>query len=144
MTIKTFTFNPFQENTYLVFDETNEAVIIDAGCLQAAGKQALSRFIEDNKLTLKRVLNTHLHLDHQFGNKFLFDTADPLWAQHLVDSRETQRIRRQVEQARLHGRLEGRLVHFHDVSATGLDDGQRLLLPLVPELAHVHHRLLRG
>ncbi|MBV5282251.1 MAG: MBL fold metallo-hydrolase [Paludibacter sp.] len=74
MTIKTFTFNPFQENTYLVFDETNEAVIIDAGCLQTAEKQALSRFIEDNKLTLKRVLNTHLHLDHQFGNKFLFDT----------------------------------------------------------------------
>jgi hydroxyacylglutathione hydrolase len=74
MTIKTFTFNPFQENTYLVFDETNEAVIIDAGCLQAGEKQILTRFIEDNKLTLKRVLNTHLHLDHQFGNKFLFDT----------------------------------------------------------------------
>lgn len=74
MTIKTFTFNPFQENTYLVFDETNEAVIIDAGCLQAGEKQVLKRFIEDNKLTIKRVLNTHLHLDHQFGNKFLFDT----------------------------------------------------------------------
>jgi hydroxyacylglutathione hydrolase len=74
MTIKTFTFNPFQENTYLVYDETNEAVIIDAGCLQAGEKQVLTRFIEDNKLTLKRVLNTHLHLDHQFGNKFLFDT----------------------------------------------------------------------
>jgi len=74
MTIKTFTFNPFQENTYLVYDETNEAVVIDAGCLQAGEKQVLTRFIEDNKLTLKRVLNTHLHLDHQFGNKFLFDT----------------------------------------------------------------------
>jgi hydroxyacylglutathione hydrolase len=74
MTIKTFTFNPFQENTHLVYDETNEAVVIDAGCLQADEKQVLTRFIEDNKLTLKRVLNTHLHLDHQFGNKFLFDT----------------------------------------------------------------------
>lgn len=74
MTIKTFTFNPFQENTYLIFDETNDAVIIDAGCLQAGEKQVLKRFIEDNKLTIKRVLNTHLHLDHQFGNKFLFDT----------------------------------------------------------------------
>jgi hydroxyacylglutathione hydrolase len=74
MTIKTFTFNPFQENTYLVYDETNEAVIIDAGCLQAGERLVLTRFIEDNKLTLKRVLNTHLHLDHQFGNKFLFDT----------------------------------------------------------------------
>lgn len=74
MTIKTFTFNPFQENTYLVYDETNEAVIIDAGCLQNPEKQSLKIFIEDNKLILKRVINTHLHLDHQFGNKFLFDT----------------------------------------------------------------------
>lgn len=74
MTIKTFTFNPFQEHTYLVFDETNEAVLIDAGCLQSSEKQLLKKFIDDNKLILKRVINTHLHLDHQFGNKFVFDT----------------------------------------------------------------------
>lgn len=74
MTIKTFTFNSFQENTYLVFDETNEAVVIDAGCISDAEKQALKKFIEDNALTLKRVINTHLHLDHQFGNKFLYNT----------------------------------------------------------------------
>ena len=74
MTIKTFTFNPFQENTYLVYDETNEAIIIDAGCILEAEKQVLKRFIEDNKLILKRVINTHLHLDHQFGNKFLYNT----------------------------------------------------------------------
>lgn len=74
MTIKTFTFNPFQENTYLVFDETNEAILIDAGCLQNPEKQSLKKYIEDNKLILKRVINTHLHLDHQFGNKFVFDT----------------------------------------------------------------------
>ena len=74
MTIKTFTFNPFQENTYLVYDETNEAILIDAGCILETEKQLLKRFIEDNKLTLKRVINTHLHLDHQFGNKFLFNT----------------------------------------------------------------------
>jgi len=74
MTIKTFTFNPFQENTYLVYDETNEAVIIDAGCLQNAEKQSIKKFLDDNKLTLKRVINTHLHLDHQFGNKFIYNT----------------------------------------------------------------------
>ncbi len=74
MTIKTFTFNPFQENTYLVFDETNETVLIDAGCLQNPEKQLLKTFIEDKNLTIKRVINTHLHLDHQFGNKFAFDT----------------------------------------------------------------------
>jgi len=74
MTIKTFTFNPIQENTYLVYDETNEAVVIDAGCISDIEKRALKNYIEDNKLTLKRVLNTHLHFDHQFGNKFLFTT----------------------------------------------------------------------
>lgn len=74
MTIKTFTFNPIQENTYLVYDETNEAVVIDAGCLSGVEKLTLKGFIEDNNLVLKRVLNTHLHFDHQFGNKFLFNT----------------------------------------------------------------------
>ena len=74
MTIKTFTFNPFQENTYIVHDETNEAVIIDAGCLNKDEKSAIINYLEEKKLTLKRVINTHLHLDHQFGNKFIFDT----------------------------------------------------------------------
>jgi len=74
MTIKTFTFNPFQENTYLIYDETNEAVLIDAGCIFDAEKQSLKKYIEDNKLTLIRVINTHLHLDHQFGNKFVYRT----------------------------------------------------------------------
>jgi len=74
MTIKTFTFNPIQENTYLVYDETLEAVVIDAGCISKVEKRALKQYMEDNNLTLKRVLNTHLHFDHQFGNRFLFDT----------------------------------------------------------------------
>ena len=74
MKIKTFTFNPIQENTYLVYDESNEAVVIDAGCVSEIEKRALKNYIEDNELTLKRVLNTHLHFDHQFGNKFLYNT----------------------------------------------------------------------
>ena len=74
MTIKTFTFNPFQENTYVLYDETNEAIIIDAGCLNLNEKNTLYQYIEQNKLILKRVLNTHLHLDHQFGNKYLYTT----------------------------------------------------------------------
>jgi len=74
MTIKTFTFNPFQENTCLLFDETKEAVLIDAGCITETEKLTLKRFIDENGLTLKRLINTHLHLDHQFGNKFVADT----------------------------------------------------------------------
>ena len=85
MTIKTFTFNYFQENTYLIYDESNEAVIIDAGCIQKNEEQILQKFIEENKLVLKRVLNTHLHLDHQFGNNFLFDTYDIAPEAHADD-----------------------------------------------------------
>ncbi|NDP20351.1 MAG: MBL fold metallo-hydrolase [Paludibacter sp.] len=73
MTIKTFTFNPFQENTYVLFDETNEAIIVDAGCILDAEKQKLKKYVEDNNLIIKRVINTHLHLDHQFGNRFLVE-----------------------------------------------------------------------
>lgn len=74
LTIKTFTFNPFQENTYLVYDETREAVLIDAGCFTEAEKIQLTQYIDENKLTVKRLLNTHLHLDHQFGNRFISET----------------------------------------------------------------------
>lgn len=74
MTIKTFISNPIQENTYLVYDETKEAVIIDSGMLFDSEKAKVKQFIEDNGLKLKYVLNTHLHLDHQFGNKYMFDT----------------------------------------------------------------------
>jgi hydroxyacylglutathione hydrolase len=74
MTIKIFTFNPIQENTYVVHDETGEAIVIDAGCYFENEKKALRAYIDDNKLKLVKVLNTHLHFDHQFGNKYLFDT----------------------------------------------------------------------
>lgn len=72
--IKTFTFNPIQENTYVVSDETGEAVVIDAGCYFPQEKEALKNYLESEDLTLKLVLNTHLHFDHQFGNRFLFET----------------------------------------------------------------------
>ncbi|WP_020601416.1 MBL fold metallo-hydrolase [Spirosoma spitsbergense] len=66
--IKSFTFSPFQENTYVVADDTTgEAVIIDPGCYDQAEKEALSEFITDHKLSVKYLLLTHAHLDHVFG-----------------------------------------------------------------------------
>lgn len=78
MTIKTFIFSPFQENTYLVYDETNEAVIIDPGCYNDTEKQILKQYIEAHELQVKRLLNTHLHIDHQFGNRFVAETYNLL------------------------------------------------------------------
>jgi hydroxyacylglutathione hydrolase len=74
MTVKTFTFSPFQENTYLIYDETKEAVLIDAGCFNEREQHQLKNFIVENNLILKRLINTHLHLDHQFGNKYVTET----------------------------------------------------------------------
>ncbi|MDR1610850.1 MAG: MBL fold metallo-hydrolase [Candidatus Symbiothrix sp.] len=72
--IKVFVFNPIQENTYLLYDETKEAVIIDCGAYTDDEKKQLSDFINEKKLKLKHVLNTHLHFDHILGNSFLYET----------------------------------------------------------------------
>lgn len=71
MKIKKFVFNPFQVNTYLVANQSNECLIIDPGCLEQREKEELSRYITDNNLTVKRVVATHLHLDHAFGCNFI-------------------------------------------------------------------------
>jgi len=71
--IKRFIFNPVRVNTYLVWDDTKEAAIIDCGAYNDSEKTVLKQFIEDNGLKLKLVLNTHLHFDHVLGNSFLFD-----------------------------------------------------------------------
>ncbi len=72
MKIKTFTFNPIMENTYLLIDEESKVcIIIDAGNVYGREDLLLTNYIEDSGLTLRRVLNTHLHLDHCFGNGYL-------------------------------------------------------------------------
>ncbi len=71
MTIKKFEFNMLPVNTYVVWDETKEAVVIDAGCFFDSEKQALKEYIVKNGLTIKHLLNTHLHFDHVFGNPFM-------------------------------------------------------------------------
>ncbi len=68
MTIQTFVFNPFSENTYVAFDETKEAVIIDPGCYEPTEKAELDQFITSKGLTVKFILNTHCHIDHVLGN----------------------------------------------------------------------------
>ncbi|GHT34014.1 MBL fold hydrolase [Bacteroidia bacterium] len=71
ITVKSFEFNYFSVNTYLLHDETGEAVLIDCGCFRKEEEIELSNYIVANKLTLKHLLCTHLHLDHIFGNEFV-------------------------------------------------------------------------
>lgn len=66
-----FTFNGFQENTYILFDETKECVIIDPGCYSNEEQQELVQFVSENGLKPVKLLNTHCHIDHVLGNKFV-------------------------------------------------------------------------
>lgn len=69
--LQSFVFNAFQENTYVLYDDTKQCVIIDPGCYAAAEQQQLVNFIESNELTPVKLLNTHCHIDHILGNNFV-------------------------------------------------------------------------
>lgn len=69
--IKTFTFNPIEENTYLLVDEAKNCIIVDPGCYFDHEKDELKNFITRNHLNPVYLLNTHCHLDHVFGNLFV-------------------------------------------------------------------------
>lgn len=71
MEIGIFTFNGFSENTYVLYDETKECVIIDPGCSNDEEREALDSFISSQNLKPVRLLNTHCHIDHILGNKYV-------------------------------------------------------------------------
>ncbi len=72
--IQSFTFNPVKENTYLLYNEARQCCIIDPGCYFASEEKALTDFIASNNLLPTYLLNTHCHLDHIFGNRFIHKT----------------------------------------------------------------------
>ncbi|MBN8864830.1 MAG: MBL fold metallo-hydrolase [Sphingobacteriales bacterium] len=74
LTVKTFTFNPVQENTYLLYNDQGDCCIIDPGCYFDEEKNRLRQAIENAGLRPVLLLNTHCHLDHVFGNQFVADT----------------------------------------------------------------------
>jgi glyoxylase-like metal-dependent hydrolase (beta-lactamase superfamily II) len=101
MKIKQIPNNPFQENTYVVWDEaTMEAAIVDCGALFPQEEAKIEAFVSDNNLKVKYILNTHLHLDHCFGNAWAAERYGILPMAHEDD--ETL-LARMGEQARMFG-----------------------------------------
>ncbi|MDB5286889.1 MAG: fold hydrolase [Mucilaginibacter sp.] len=71
--IQSFVNNPYQENTYILYDDSLECVIIDPGMYTATEQNTVVNFIKTNNLKPVLLLNTHCHVDHVLGNKFVFD-----------------------------------------------------------------------
>ena len=71
MKIQSFCFNAFQENSYLLYDDTKECIIVDPGCSNASEESELKSFIEKAGLVPKILINTHCHIDHVLGNQFV-------------------------------------------------------------------------
>ncbi len=72
--VQSFVFNPFQENTFVLYDETKEGIIIDPGCSDDQERKQLKLFVDQQQLKVKLLLNTHCHIDHVLGNSFIKET----------------------------------------------------------------------
>ncbi len=71
MEVQSFVFSPLFENTYLIWDHTNKAIIIDPGCYEPYEFDQINNFIKEKNLAIKAIVNTHCHIDHVLGNQKL-------------------------------------------------------------------------
>jgi hydroxyacylglutathione hydrolase len=83
--IHKLTFNPFQENTYILFDETKECIIIDPGCYTHDEHNRLKSYIIGTGLTPVKLINTHCHIDHVLGNYYVAKTFNLELGIHKAD-----------------------------------------------------------
>jgi len=101
MKIKIFVFSPFQENTFVIWDEvTNKSCIIDPGCYSTSEEEELKNFITSNKLTVKYLINTHCHIDHIFGNSFVKNEFNPKF---LAPKEDVPLLEMAIEQGKQFG-----------------------------------------
>ena len=91
MQIKKLTFNPIQENMYVIYDDSKECIIVDPGCYFHQEKEELRSFIEENELKPVKLINTHCHLDHICGNKFVAETWSLKLEANKLDEYNLQR-----------------------------------------------------
>lgn len=96
LNIKTFVFNPFQENTYVVSDDRNEAVIIDCGAFFNEERKELTDYIDKNNLKVVHLLSTHGHIDHNFGNNTIADYYNVGPEVHKADAGLMRRLSEQA------------------------------------------------
>jgi len=125
LTVKAFSFNPVAENTYILYNEKKQCCIIDPGCYFPQENDELKSFIDDNALTPVLLLNTHCHLDHVFGNKFVHD----IWGLTLHIHKKEKQV---LDLAPASGKMwqlpfenyQGEIVYITENSTINIGDDQ--------------------
>ena len=99
MKIKSFAFNPFPVNTFVVYDEkSKECAIVDPGCYWAEEKDELNNFINSNDLKVKYILHTHLHLDHALATPYFKELYNAPFAANKKDEFLLENGKKQASQ----------------------------------------------
>ena len=103
MRIKKFTFNPFQVNTYLLYNDEREAIVIDPGMINDKERSEILSYIKENRLKINYLLNTHLHLDHILGNKCISDSFN---VKAIASAKDVNFIHKSIEYAEIFGLMD--------------------------------------
>jgi hydroxyacylglutathione hydrolase len=119
MQIKRFVFNPFQVNSYLLFDETNEAILIDAAMMDASEMKIFDTFLRDKNLMLKALYNTHGHMDHIAGTKWIKE-------QYMIHPQGHPADNELISTAQAHAKAFGFFIEKPEPVREYLADGQIL------------------
>ncbi len=99
--VKKFVFNPFMENTFIIWDEdTKNAIVIDPGCSSEDEEFILSSFIDERKLNIKYLINTHCHIDHILGCQFIKERYNPVY---LAPEEDIPLLENAQQQAQMFG-----------------------------------------
>lgn len=132
LTIHHFTFSPVEENTYIVYNEDKQAIIFDPGCYSIEEKNTLAGFIKKEGLQPVQLINTHCHLDHVFGNKWVAETYS---LELYIHPDEEVILRHQPQYGQMWGlpfdNYNGPLhwLNEDDVVKLGMDELQVILAP---------------
>jgi len=83
--VYSFVFSPMEENSYVLYDETGECILLDPGCYDARERNEFFAFIEAKNLRPVRLINTHTHLDHILGNYFVSEKYKLFPEYHILE-----------------------------------------------------------
>jgi hydroxyacylglutathione hydrolase len=117
--IQKFVFNPFQENSFILYDQTGECIFVDMGSYTVDEKKEVLCFVENNKLSPVMIVNTHCHIDHILGNSFFKNKFKAGIAAHPADEFILERA---VEHGKMFG-LEAETPPGIDIY---LEEGKKL------------------